>query len=368
MTKTKKGAAIILLLAAAINLHFNGLAYSKENESVKMLIDSYRQARDDGQRKDISKKLGNQEPANHDDMIALRKIFSSSEWDERLYIAAFGAIQRVRNDSHDDDLIDILQDEKPFMERRSLKENTGKSETEIKMRDANVWVIIQKLGEHKSQKAIPILKEYQKMPEFEYYASQALSTITYDADKASAKVEALYKNLLDESKKDQWGKDIRQLTRTASPRTKSILKKLFDHPNDNVRYQASNAFFNRVTKDDADDLIQLTKHPDDIVRADAVKGMMTLDGISFDFVLIDVLVNDPAGIARAKAARALGMKKIEKCVPYLINALRDKDYYVRLEAFIALYVLTDKKYEFNGREAGADYLAEKQKRSPTVNW
>jgi HEAT repeat protein len=318
----------------------------------------------------------------------LRKIFSNKQFDENLYHISASAINRIppKNTSLDDDLIEILKDEKPLMEKMSRKEKAGKSEQELKLRYMNVWFIIEKLGQHKNTKAVPLLKEFLSMPEFQYYASEALAQIGDKSAKEELReraskgeevnyggmvedeTDAIFKDLQDETKKDKWGKLAKQLIHIRSPRTKLALRKLFDHKSDFVRNTASMAFFNMVTKDDANDLVELVKHRDFVVRTDAVKAMMYLRDVPFDDVLLDVLVNDRDGLVRSKAARALGMKKVQKAVPYLENALNDEDYYVRLEAFISLYVLTDKKYDFKGRNENADYLAEQQKKFPKINW
>jgi HEAT repeat protein len=82
-------------------------------------------------------------------------------------------------------------------------------------------------------------------------------------------------------------------------------------------------------------------------------------------ILCDLLINDPIYVVRSNAAKALGYKKVTISVPYLKKALNDKDFGVRKEAFIALYILTGQKYTFNGRDAAVEQTAEQQKKYPT---
>ena len=63
------------------------------------------------------------------------------------------------------------------MKKISRGDLSGKSEREAKYRVKNVEFIIKKLGELKSQRAVPILQEYLKVKGLQYAASEALGKI-----------------------------------------------------------------------------------------------------------------------------------------------------------------------------------------------
>ena len=125
------------------------------------------------------------------------------------------------------------------------------------------------------------------------------------------------------------------------------------------------AFSNLVDADDVNTIIEMSQNSDWTVRSFAIDSMERLPGNSFDDLLINILQNDPHSTLRSGAARAIGYKQIKKAVPFLENALKDKDLYVRQNAFIALYILTDKKYNFDGKTSVIEKKAEREKQNPS---
>jgi HEAT repeat protein len=387
---------MMLLLALLVSSLSAACVSAGDGESIKTLMDKFYQG-DDIQRKDAVNKLKIIEPKTHEDMEQLRKIFSKKDWDPGLYGLAVDAIQRVRDPALDVDLVEILKDETPLMEKVTPTDFAGKTELELKQRGTNVMFIIQKLGNHKAKQAVPILKTYLAIHAFQYYASEALanigdkSTSAEIRERASRGEEVLYgaqgldeaikvvQDLEDKSKKDKWNKLAMQLKPMRVRGVKPYLKRLFDHEVDYVREEAAAAFVNMVDKNDSDYLLEMIKHKDDSVRGSAIHGMMVLRDAKFDDVLIYVLLNDKEWLPRAKAARALGYNKVQKAVPDLEKALRDseqrashpakfgdrEELYVCQESYIALYVLTGKKYDFKGKDSVLDRQAERQKDRPS---
>ncbi len=365
---------------------FNGLsAHAEDKKSFKMLVEEYQQAgNDEGRRSEVRKQLDRADIKTPEDMAELRKILSKKELDKNLSILAVGKINKIQDISFDDDLIEILKEEKPIAEKITRNEAADMGEMERQIHMTTAWFIIEKLGYHKNQKAVPLIKEFLNIPDLQYYASEALARI---GDKSASEdiKEKAYKgevinygglgldeaiqivtDLEDKSKKDKWKKITNQLINIRDPQAKPYLKKLFNHEDEDVRGQAAIAFTNMVSNNDVDVLVEITNHRDYKVRSRAVYGMMRLKDVPFDDILINVLRYDPDNLPRAKAARALGYKMVSKSVPYLEKALNDEDYYVRRESFISLYVLTGKKYDFNGRNQSTDRAAEEQSKYPSI--
>jgi HEAT repeat protein len=379
-----KGNNILLTVAISIlaTWVFSGFATAADREPVKVLVDKYQQAGDENSRKEAAIELSRSEPKTREDMDKLKKIFSEKDWDELLFHAGTQAIKKVKNTSLDDDLIEILKDEKPLMDKANSKDFAGKTPKEITHRSMNVMLIIQKLGEHKSQKSVPILKEYLTLKQYQYAASVSLGKIGDKSASEDMRTRAykgeeinygglgleesvrVVQDLQDKSKSDQWPKIAKQIIHIKNPEVKLQLIKLFNHEVKDVRWEAAGKFRALVNEGDVQTIIEMTRSKDDIVRTEAIHAMQNLKNIEFGDELI-VLLDDPEPNVRRGAAKALGYKKITKAVPYLEKTIKDNNLRVREEAFIALYILTGKKYNYEGRTGVMERKAEREKLQPS---
>lgn len=354
-------------------------AESEDHVSVKAIVNKYHQTSDDKQRIETAIKLSKTKPTTQEDVSQLRSIFQKKEWDENLYAAGIEAVKKIRDASLDNTLVDILKDEKPLMEKFSQKDYAGKSEREVNHRAMNVMFIMMKLGELKSENAVPVLKEYLKINGPQYWASEALAKIgdksaseeirekAYKGDEVNYgglgldEASRVIRDLEDKNQKDNWPTIAKQLLKIKGPEAKRQLPRLFNHEKKYVREKSSMAYSNMVDNNDKEDIIKMAMNQDWIVRSFAIDSMKRLSSISFNDVLINILLNDPHKSPRSDAAQALGYKKLINAVPFLEKALRDKDLYVRQEAFIALYALTKKMYPFEGRDRIIEQKAEQEK-------
>ncbi len=191
------------------------------------------------------------------------------------------------------------------------------------------------------------------------------------------------RDLEDPSKKDKWPKIAKQIIHIKDRNAKPYLKRLFNHEENYVRWEAADKFRAMVDENDIPVIIEMTKHSDHIMRAEGIHAMVNIRAFEFRDELMELL-NDPAHNVRREAAKAIGIKNIVKLVPTLENALRDcerrADKYatgsnrfddeksVCDEVYIALYLLTDKKYEFKGKNETTEQKASLRKgKVPTLN-
>lgn len=366
----------IVTLTTTVNI-----AHAKD--SIKEMVGQYRQAATEEQKLGIVKKLGQAEPATAEDANELRVIFNKKDYDENLFDAAIESVKKITDKNLDTVLIDILRDEKTFVEKAGKKDFQGKSEGELARRGKNIMLIIMKLGEFKSQNAVSILREYLNYSGIQYYASEALVKIGDRSAGAEMKERAyrgeevnygglgldeaiqVIKDLEDKNKKDQWPKIAKQIINIKNPGAKSYLKNLMSHEKDYVRAESAMVFANIANETDVADIAEMTQSKDWFVRCKAIDVIKKLRNQALDDILINLLLNDPHRSPRSDAAKALGYKKISKAVPYLEKALNDKDLWVRQEAFIALYILTDNKYDFKGRDVVIEQKAEREKLHPS---
>jgi len=384
MLKLEKVIRIVILSAVVSFVFISQAAHADDYEPFKSLIDKYQNG-DSKTKKEVVKKLGRNEPKTQEDMEQIRKIFLKKDFKEGLFLAGSDAVIMVKDPSLDSELIGVLEDEKPLMEKVSKKDYAGKPVLELKHRGINVMFIIEKLGNLKSQKAVPVLKDYLKMTSFQYYASQALANI---GDKSASEEirERAYKgeeviyggqgldeairvvqDLEDKGKKDKWNKIAGQLKSINTPDAKPYLKRLFNHEQNYVRDDAARVFSRLASDNDKDDLIEMTINTDHRIRYHGMMGILQRKGLVVDDeIFIQILTNDREWLCRSTAARALGYKKVQRAVPYLEKALKDKEVFVRVEAFIALYVLTGNKYDFDGRNKSVDRDAEVQAERPSI--
>ena len=388
----------ITFLVAMVTYSLLGqTVYGDDYEPVKSLVDKYSQASDDNKRKEVFKKLSQTEPKSQEDSDNLRKVFQKKDWDEILFAGSAESIKKIKDPSLDRTLIEILKDEKSFLEKASRKDHGGKSEKEVNYRLRNVEVIIRKLGDFKSQNAVPILKEYLAIQGAAYWASEALakigdkSTIDQIKEKAYKGEEINYggqgsdealtivRDLEDKRKKDNWPKIAKQIINIRDPKAKPHLKRLLNHEQDYIRWEAASRLMALADETDAPAIIEMSKNKDNSVRTQAIYAMQKLKNIEFGDELIAML-NDWSPLVRSRAAKALGYKKIERAVPNLEKAIKDselrdenisgsgekkEELRVREEAFIALYILTGKKYNYKGKTDRIDAIAEDQKMTPS---
>jgi HEAT repeat protein len=357
-------------------------AQAKDEVSIKEVHGRYKQTTDQAKRKEVLIEMSKTEPKTADDVNELRAIFSKKDYDEHLFEAAIESLKKVNDPKLDSVLIDILKDEKPFVDKADKKDFAGKSDGEVNRRSMNIMFIIGKLGGLKSKNAVPVLKEYLGSPNFQYYASQALAMIgdtsasdqirekAYKGDdinyagQGSDEALTVVRDLEDKTKKDQWPKIAKQIIHIHDPKTKPYLKRLFNHEKSYVRWEAAGKFRAMVDENDVPTILEMTKNKDEIIRAEAINAMQNLKNMEFGDELI-ALLNDPDDNVRRHAAKALGYKKITRAVPYLEKTLKDSEIRVREESFIALYILTGKMYEYQGRTEIMEWAAEQQRKSPT---
>jgi HEAT repeat protein len=338
-------------------------------EPVKSLIGQI-QTGDLSTKNEALRKLGTNEPKTHEDLSQLRSLFADAAFNETLFGVGMDAIALVKDPTLDAELIGILEDEQPLMRRVTKDDFAGRTERELKRRGVNVMFIIEKLGNFKSRNAAPVLKDYLNVQAFQYYASEALAKIE---DKSAVKggqgldeAKKIVRDLNDTGKKDKWVKISGQLGSISNPAAKPLLRTLFSHEDDYVREMASNSYRKMVSKEDVNDIVEMAMNNDGNIKDSAIHAMMVLRDVQFDDLLLKMLKFDPSPFTRAKAARALGYKNVQPAVPALEKALSDRIDFVREEAFISLYVLTGKKYDFEGRERVVERKAEEQRKYPSI--
>ena len=173
MLKLGKVIRIVILLVAVSFVLIGQVVFADDYEPVKSLVDKYHQAGDDNKRKEVYRKLSKTVPKTQEDVDNLRKVFLKKDWDEILFAGTTESMKKIHDPSFDKTLIEILKDEKVFIEKASRKDRSGKSDMEVDYRVRNVEFIIYKLGEFKSQNAVPILKEYLKIQGTASLASEA---------------------------------------------------------------------------------------------------------------------------------------------------------------------------------------------------
>jgi HEAT repeat protein len=386
--KTLKGifmvvAFLCLAGAAGAQGQRNDGGANRGKDSIERTFTRYHQTTRDIERKEILRGLQLRSPETAADLQAVRVVVKDKNWDENLFGAATYMATKVKKPELAPQLVEILQDEKTFIQKLNQNDLSGKTEQEGRYRFTNVEHIIKKLGELKSREAVPVLKEYLEFKNMQYAASEALGKI---GDKSMSEEirEKAYKgeevnyggmgldeankvaqDLDDKSKKDKWPKIAKQIILIKNPDAKPQLKKLFNHEQDYVRGEAAAAFSAMAEEKDKDDILEMAKNPDWAVRCSAIDAMKHLAD-SFHQILVNLL-KDPEHIVRLYAAKALGYKNDKEAIPFLEIALKDENLRVRQEAFIALYLIADKKNDFIGRTPAIDRQAEIQKRHPTFH-
>jgi HEAT repeat protein len=385
----------LMIIACVLFAH---TAQAKDDVSIKELHGRYKQTADQAERKEVLIEMSKAGPKTADDVNELRAIFSAKDYDEHLFEVAIESLKKVNDPKLDSVLIDILKDEKPFADKLDKKDFAGKSESEVIRRNMNLMFVIGKLGALKSKNAVPVLKEYLNSSSYQYYASQALAMIgdtsaseqirekAYKgediiyAGQGSEEALTVVRDLEDKTKKDQWPKIAKQIIHIHDPKAKPYLKRLFSHEKSYVRWEAAGKFRAMVDENDVPTIIEMTNNKDHIIRSEAIDAMKNLKNIEFGDELI-ALLNDPDYLVRLSAAKALGYKKVTRAVPYLEKTIKDSEaraenpnsgnngrsneLRVRQEAFIALYILTGKLYDYQGRSDIWDREAERQRIAPS---
>ena len=391
----KKLLPYILTVAICFICTANALAQQATQMPVTKLVESYQQATSAEQKKVFLNDLYKTKIETKEDAQQLRKVFASKQWDEDLFAVEMNRIPKIENPELDEELLAILQDEKEFItkvdgikdteelnKRIQKKEMPVTSEREARYRCMNIGFAISKLGNLKSKKAVPVLKDLLKYKGTQYSASVALAQIgdtsaseelrerAYRGEEVNfggqglKEAKNVVEDLENKGNKAKWPKIADQIILIKDPAAKPYLKKLFNHEKSYVIDQATVAYSNMADIGDANDIIEMTKHDDWHVRARAIIAMQKITTLDFADNLINLL-NDSELCVRHHAAKALGYKKIKAAVPYLEKALDDKDLIVRKAVFVALFILTDKKYDFKGRTASVDETAENEKRYPS---
>ena len=390
---------IFLLVIAARSAGNSSEMDLGKDSQVQILLNQFRTATDSAEQRTIATQLSRIEPKTISDGIAVRDALKKQPFDLQLYEIASHLIGHLKNKMYENVVIEILKDEKSYWSKADVDTLSSVRDAEFLQRHKTVLFAANMLGMMKSQKAVPLLKEYLNFKGLEYYASNALAQIGNNS--ASAEVlEKVYRgedvnyagqgteeaftivrDLEDESKKDKWPKIAKQIIHIREPKAKPHLKRLFNHERSYVRWESAGKFSQLVDENDVPSILEMTRNKDAVVRAEGINAMQRLKNVEFGDELI-ALLNDPDYNVRRHAAKALGYKKISRAVPYLEKAIKDSELRaekpiggngradeldVREEAYIALYILTGNKYDFKGKSAEIERRAEKQKRSPTFN-
>ncbi len=92
---------------------------------------------------------------------------------------------------------------------------------------------------------------------------------------------------------------------------------------------------------DPDPLINLAQHPHEGVRCAAVKALSRLENPDLLTFLIERLELETATVVRRELVSAIGRLRTPEAIPALINALKDPDAKVALQAVRGLFVFRD---------------------------
>jgi hypothetical protein len=176
-------------------------------------------------------------------------------------------------------------------------------------------------------------------------------------------IRQLLTDLGDIRQRARWPALSRQIHGLDDPGMKPYLKPLFFHEYEDVRYWSAWKFLMMSGDSDGLTIWELVKNPNEMVRQDAFKALMKCRAPECDDALIDVMMNDSYMNRRCVSARELGRRRVVKSVPYLENALRDKDINVRDDAYVSLFLLTGKKYDYVGKRPEMD-----QRIKMTLGW
>jgi len=376
----------------------NSLGIALDNNSqVQVLLDQFQTATNSAEQRDIATQLSRIEPKTIGDGIAVKDALKKQPFDLQLYEIASHLIGHLKNQIYENVVIEILKDEKSYWSKADVDKLSSVRDAEFLQRHKAIMFAANILGLMKSRKAVPILKEYLKFKGLDYYASNALAQIgdnsasaeilekVYSgedvnyAGQGSEEAVTIVRDLEDETKKDKWPKIAKQIIHIHDRKAKPYLKRLFNHERSYVRWESAGKFRQLVDENDVPSILEMTRNKDGGVRAEGINAMQNLKNIEFGDELI-ALLNDPDYNVRRHAAKALGYKKIFRAVPYLEKAIKNSELRaekpiggngradelkVREEAYIALYILTGNKYDFNGKSAEVERRAEKQKRAPT---
>jgi HEAT repeat protein len=328
----------------------------------------------------MHKEIGQYKLKTKEDMKVLRAEFKK-KYDEKSFSSATDALKYLdKNPELADDLAVMLEDEEDNV--KNWDKGIIGDEGEQKRRAYRVQFLIGKLGELKNNKSVQILRRMLKYKGTQYYASEALAAMGDTSANQEIKslmeqgvpvnygglgmdaVKDLVKDLQDPNKKDKVDKTYLQLINIKNPEAKPYLKQLFNHESSGVRMRASSRFAFLADKNDIESILQMTKNNDWNIRTASIYAMQTLKDTDFSDILINML-NDTSNLVRSTAAHALGYKHVAKAVPYLEKALDDKENRVRERAFVSLYILTGKKYDYKGKDKRDDSIAEQEKQSPS---
>jgi len=357
----------------------------EKKRSVKALFQELSTQKDSVQRKGIIKELNNTVPQTEEDAEQIRNIVLNKKWDEEQFDAAMNMTKKINKAELDGTLIKILKDEKKTIEEIEGRKSSDKTEKEMMYRHKNIESIIRKLGELKSRKSVEIIKEYLDIKGMQFVASEALGQIGDKSDSNKIQEKAykgeevnygglgideakkVIQDLQDDNKKDKWPKIAKQIVTIKNPEAKPYLKKLFKHKEDYVRQESAGTYIRMADDSDTNEIVEMSSNTDVNVRYFSIDGMKKTNNKEFENILCKLVINDPVYVIRVNAAKALGYKKIKNAIPYLEKALKDGNLRVRQEAFVSLYILTAKKYEFEGKDAFIERRAEYEKKYPSFN-
>lgn len=372
----------LLLVTAGVLMFVIAVVHSAsvEKRTIESVIKQLQVEKDNNKKKILREELRAGELPTRQDMIYIRSILKNEKHDSDVVAWAMESLKYLKKSEFAVDIAGMVDDEEEFIKKVDSTHN--ESDKEGARRAMNTVLLIRKLGELKDTSTVPTIKKMLKYKYTQYYASESLAAMGDNS--ASNEIKTLMEqgadinygglgldeakeviqDLLDVGKKDKWPKLARQINEIKDPGAKPYLKKLFNHENSYIKTGAAATYSMLVGKSDKGDIIAMAKNTDASIRCSAIDAMKKIRDDDFAEVLI-ALLKDPEYLVRLYAAKAIGYKKITKAIPYLEKVLNDENLRVRQESFIALYILTGKKYAFIGRDLSIEQQAEIQKKAPS---
>jgi len=159
-------------------------------------------------------------------------------------------------------------------------------------------------------------------------------------------VRELTKNLQDPSKKKQWGRLAGKIIDIRIKTAKPYLRELMDHPEDYIRWEATDAFCRLADVEDADFLLDMATDKERNRRAVVAYTAMPLVDDPRQIPLLLEMLKDKWGSVQEGAFRALASKRAQEAVPALEAILRSGAKSTRAQAAEALTVITGKEYDY----------------------
>ncbi|MFA6030885.1 MAG: HEAT repeat domain-containing protein [Elusimicrobiota bacterium] len=352
-----------ILIAIVLAGQFANVTYSQQNvagglcERLKM----YGDAKTDRERAAGYNGLRSASVDTPKDLACLRKSLLQKQADEVLSGGVRDLVFKINKPKDLEQLIDVVERGLPLLRKSAGKELSEADAAVLENQQMIIVRVIQRLGELKVGKAIPILRQCLEFEGTEPEASTALALFG-DTTSSYPAMEKMVRDLEDQTLQAKWPELAQQMIRIHDKRAKPYLLKLTQHEDFYVGNYAARAFVNLVEEGDFVALKGMTRNPNPSVRSCSIRGIGKIQSSAYDDILVEMLREDADENVRAEAADELGRKNVRKAIPDLKNALKSKDLRIRANAFVALYLLTGTKFDFEGRSARDDDRAEQEVR------